>query len=197
MNIQAFNSLPAVVFDAPHRLAPKALPIGTGVHEQQRYEATIDFLLQDRYRIAFEPGCAAGALTARLAPRCDALIAHDIAASAVAAAQRRCKCYRNVQISRADLLAGAPEFIPDLIVFSGIGSGFTAEALRRLAGMLGSRLAAGGEFIAVHGLGRTARGTLHGDQVHDILGDALSLKWVKSARHQRFRLDTWMQCKTA
>ena len=197
MNLQAFNSFPAVVFDEPpRRLLRKAWPVGPSAHEQERYEATIDALLQDRYRIAFEPGCAAGALTARLATRCDAVIAQDIATSAVAAAQRRCGSYKNVRITHGDLLAQAPELVPDLIVFSGIGSCFTAAQLQQLARTLGDALAAGGEFVAVHSLVGSAAGVLHGDQVHQLLDEALPLQRVKSARHRRFRIDTWMQCKT-
>ena len=42
---------------------------------------------RERYASAFEPGCSIGVLTAQLAPRCDRLLACDVAAAAVESAR--------------------------------------------------------------------------------------------------------------
>lgn len=64
-------------------------------YEQRKRALLLASLPQARYRNAYEPGCGNGELTAQLAPRCERLLATDLAAPAV-------------ELTRARLLQGAP-----------------------------------------------------------------------------------------
>jgi protein-L-isoaspartate O-methyltransferase len=149
--------------------------------------------MRTHYRRAFEPACSIGVLTAALAERCDEVQALDIAPSAVAAARKRCADFPGVTIGCADVLRQCPDGPFDLIVFSELGYYFEEAQLKRIAELLGARLEAGGELLAVHWLGASQDHLLHGDRVHDILKHALtqSCAWIKGDRHPGFRLDTW------
>jgi len=195
MNNSLLKFWPARALDNRHhyRPTPKPRRLVASSHELERHQLTMDALLRDRYRVAFEPGCAMGGLTARLATRCDTVIAQDVAKAAVANAQRRCGCYQNVHISQADLAVELPDQELDLIIFSEIGHYFTAAKLRELSRQMAARLGANGEFVAVHWLGRSTDQRLYADQVHAVLADALPLLSVKRIRYPQFRLDTWIQ----
>jgi protein-L-isoaspartate O-methyltransferase len=179
-------------FESRYREAEDPWNFATSPYELSRYQVILEALLRDRYRVAFEPGCSVGVLTARLALRCERVIAQDIAASAVASARHRCGSLKNVQILLGDVAVQIPDEELDLIVFSEIGYYFDAEALRRIALRLAQRLGPNGEFVAVHWLGESADHRLNGDQVHTILNDALPLLSIKRSRYAEFRLDTWV-----
>ena len=67
-------------------------------YERRRRALIAAMLPRERYRCAFEPGCANGELSAVLAQRCDALLAVDLHESAVKAAQRRLADISNVRV---------------------------------------------------------------------------------------------------
>jgi SAM-dependent methyltransferase len=160
-------------------------------YERSRDQSTMGALSRKSYPSAFEPGCSTGELTAQLARVCEYVRATDISQAAVQCARARCAHLKNVEIQCADITAQLPTVPVDLIVFSEIGYYFPAPQLVRIACSLASRLAAGGEFVAVHGLDRSADHVLHGDAVHCQLLAYLPLKWVKGERHEGFRIDTW------
>ena len=58
-------------------------------YERRKYAISLALLPAARYHRAFEPGCSVGVLTSMLAPRCDRLLAFDLAAAAAGAAARR------------------------------------------------------------------------------------------------------------
>jgi len=115
-----------------------------------------------RYSSAFEPGCSIGVLTAALATRCDALLASDIAPTAVRLARERCARLRNVRIEQADMSQSLPDGPFDLIVLSELGYYFTRAELTRITRELAARMAPGGDFVAVHWLGESSDHLLHG-----------------------------------
>jgi SAM-dependent methyltransferase len=160
-------------------------------YEQKRYETTINALRRAHYQSVFEPGCSVGELTARLAERCAILEACDFSPSVVERARQRCRGFEHVSINCADLRTSMPEGPFDLIVFSEIGYYFDRPTLVEISTELASKLCPGGEFIAVHWLGRSPDHVLHGDAVHDILQSFLPLAWVKGDRHPDFRWDSW------
>ena len=57
----------------------------------------------ERYRAGFEPGCSVGVLTRMLAPRCDTLLACDLAAAAVEAAAGADRDLAHVQVEQRDI----------------------------------------------------------------------------------------------
>jgi SAM-dependent methyltransferase len=160
-------------------------------YERGRYRATLDALLRQSYRRAFEPGCSIGELTAQLALRCDHVVATDVAPSAVALARERCRRLDNVGVYQADLADGPPNGPFDLIAMSEVGYYFEPRVLVEIAIATAAELEAGGEFVAVHWLGHSDDHELGGDEVHGLLADHLPLEWVKGQRHPGYRIDTW------
>jgi SAM-dependent methyltransferase len=160
-------------------------------YERGRYRATLDALLRPSYRRAFEPGCSIGELTAQIARRCDHVVATDVALSAVALANDRCRRLGNVDVYQADLANGPPKGPFDLIVMSEVGYYFEPSMLVSIAIATAAQLEAGGEFVAVHWLGHSDDHVLGGDAVHGVLADHLPLEWIKGQRHPGYRIDTW------
>lgn len=193
MNTFPLKSSSVPLFERRYRTRRGPVRDAAPFFEQDPLQIVEDSLLRDRYRVAFEPGCSTGALTARLATRCDRVIAQDVAAATVARAQRRCSTYQNVRISAGDIATQLPDQELDLIVFCEMGFYFSASQLRMVARRMAERMGENAEFVAVHWLGRNADHRLNADQVHAVLGDELPLLSVKRVRYPQFRLDTWVR----
>ena len=103
-------------------------------YEARKHELTLACLPQLRYRRAYEPGCANGELAAALALRCDALIASDGTAAAVALAQARLAEFTHVEVHHAWVPDDWPEGALGLVVVSELlGYYLAAPALAQLA----------------------------------------------------------------
>jgi SAM-dependent methyltransferase len=170
---------------------PQLLRVLPTEYERFRLQATMGALSRKTYAHAFEPGCAAGELTALLARTCDRVSATDISSGAVARARLRCAHWRNVDIRCADVRTHLPEDPLDLIVFSEIGYYFPAPELVRIARALASRMVRGGDFVAVHWLNPGVGHVLHADAVHCQLLANLPLRWLSGERYGGLRIDTW------
>jgi SAM-dependent methyltransferase len=182
-------------FEARYQASSDPWQFASSAYELKRYEATIKALFRAKYRCGFEPGCSVGVLTARLAPRIKHLIACDISETAVARAKERCREFNHVEIYQRDAAAGPPEGTFDLIVFSELGYYFSAGRLQAIVQRLADRLESGGEFLAVHWLGKSLDHLLHGDEVHEVLGRTLPCAWIGGSRHVGFRIDSWRRMR--
>jgi SAM-dependent methyltransferase len=180
-------------FEDKYRHSPDPWQFAASPYELRRYAATLRSLSRTRYLRAFEPGCSVGVLTAALAERCDALVACDIAPTAVRLARERCAGFPNVRIDHADLAQAIPEGSFDLIVFSEVGYYFAPAVLVKIIRLLEKAMAPDGELVAVHWRGVSKDHVLHGDQVHAILKDTLAkhCHCVKGEGYREFRLDVW------
>jgi cyclopropane fatty-acyl-phospholipid synthase-like methyltransferase len=179
------------VFERLYAASEDPWRFATSSYETGRHRTTLAALRRGSYRRAFEPGCSIGGLTTGLAQRCESVVATELVAAAVATARRRCAAFANVEIRQADVAVDAPPGRFDLIVFSEIGYYFEPTTLAGIIATLTAALEPGGEFLAVHWLGRSADHVLHGDAVHYVLGTHLTLDWIGGARHPEFRLDCW------
>lgn len=180
-------------FEARYRASSDPWRFASASYELDRYRATLDALSRPSYLRGFEPGCSIGVLTAALAGRVRHLIAYDIAETAVARAQERCREFSNVEIHHRDAAQNLPDGTFDLLVFSELGYYFTIDQLTHLTRQMAARLAPGGEFVAVHWLGYSADHQLHGDAVHEVLAENLRCGWIGGSRHPGFRIDSWRQ----
>jgi SAM-dependent methyltransferase len=160
-------------------------------YEQRRYDAIVRNLGGRRYRRAFEPGCSVGALTVRLAPICDEVVACDISPTAVDLAKSRCKRLKNVSVAQLSLPDSLPAGSFDLIVFSEIGYYFSEPVLVSLSQQLVGRLHKEGLFVACHWLGASPDHVLTGDRVHEIFAQLRGVTHFNTERHPQFQLDTW------
>ncbi|MGU3493693.1 SAM-dependent methyltransferase [Xanthobacteraceae bacterium A53D] len=90
----------------------------TSPYEQAKYDHTLEVLPRAKYLSAFEPGCSIGVLTARLADRCEHLLALDAAEAAVVQARQRCLPFPQVRIASGSIPRDWPTGPFDLILLS-------------------------------------------------------------------------------
>lgn len=124
-------------------------------YERRKQALTLALLPQPRARRALEPGCANGALTVQLAPRCDELIAYDFVDGPLQRARARLADAPNVTVLKGRL----PELWPgsggDLVVWSEVAYYLNVAAADVAAAKLEGWLWPGGSVVAVHWTGAT------------------------------------------
>ena len=90
-------------------------------YEKRKRELTLASLPRQRYQRVFEPGCANGELSARLAERCDSLLCQDLNEKAVELARSRLSQHHHVRVEQARMPRDWPNGEFDLIVLSEVG----------------------------------------------------------------------------
>ena len=191
---ESFGHVPIASFEEKYRSERDPWQFATSPHEQRRYALTVAMLPARRFASAFEPGCSIGELTARLAPRCDHLLAIDASPTAVARARERCRGLDHVEVMVGELPQAWPTGVFDLVVLSELGYYFTAAHWARLVERAGAALADHGALLAVHWRGASTDHVLHGDVVHEVARASASadgLPLVASYIEARFRADLW------
>ncbi len=184
-------SLPPAYFDRLYAAKPDPWDFAASPYEQAKYDATLAVLGRPRYARALELGCSIGVLTQKLAMRCDALLAVDVAAAPLAAAAERCAGLPWVQFQRLQVPQQWPagEDRYDLILLSEVVYYLAAEDVLRLADRVGASLAEEAEVLLVHWIGETDY-PLSGDAAASLfIGQASFATPVSSARTDRYRLD--------
>ena len=186
--------VPVASFEEKYRAEADPWRFATSEYEQRRYELTVALLPAARYRKAFEPGCAIGELTMRLARRCDHVLAIDSSPTVVARARARCQRFSNVTIEVGELPQDWPPGHFDLVVLSEIGYYFPPREWILVLERSAAALVPGGALVAVHWRGHSEDHVLHGDEVHAIAQSAaehgclcLAAQHVEDA----FRADVW------
>lgn len=119
-------------------------------YEADKYRATIEALPRARYRSALELACSIGVFTARLARRCDALLAVDVSEDALARAAERCAALPQVRFALCDLAASFPAGRFDLITFCEAGFYFGPRDLAQIRERIAAALQPGGDLVLVH-----------------------------------------------
>ncbi len=183
--------VPITHFDDGYRDDPDPWGFAHRFYEQRRYDITVAALPRARYRRAFEPACAVGELTRRLASRCEEVVASDCSATVVDHARGVHRSIDNIIWSVGSVPEDWPAGRFDLVVLSEIGYYFSLDELSGLRDRAIAAVEPGGTFMAVHWLGRSRDHLLHGDDVHDVLGATQALAHGGSYRDGGFRLDWW------
>ena len=158
-------------------------------YEDRKRAVVLAALPDPRYRRAFEPGCAGGALSALLAPRCEALVCTDLAAEPVARARARLADQPHVRVERATVPHVFPDGPFDLVVVSELAYYFDAADRVALWDGVRERLGPGGTLLAVHWIREAPEYPATGDEVHDELARLDGLARVAEHREADFRLD--------
>ena len=181
----ARGSIDPAYFEAVYAADPDPWGFETSPYEAAKYRATLGALPRPRYDRALEVGCAGGVLTARLAERCGALVAIDVAPAALDVARARLAGAGHVEVRRAAVPDETPDGPFDLAVVSEVGYYLSAEDLARFERQLAARVVPGGHAVLVHWTGPTDY-PLSADDVHAAFGG-----WgpVSSQRTDAYRLD--------
>jgi SAM-dependent methyltransferase len=157
-------------FDAMYQAASDPWGFQDRWYERRKYAISLALLPAERYRSAFEPGCSIGVFTELLAPRCDALLSCDVAATAVQAAVQRTKHLPQVRVEQRDIAGQWPAGRFDLIVFSEILYYLGDHDLEQLLDRAAAALQPDGTLLAVHWRHPVADYPRSGDDVHRVLG---------------------------
>lgn len=187
----ARNTVSKEFFDEKYRADRDPWNFSSSPYELNRYDEIMRALGSRTFHHGFEPGCAIGVLTERLATRCEHLLAMEISPTAVAAARQRCERYPNVTIVEGALPDALPRDTFDLVVFSEIGYYFERGDLAEIRDLLIEHLAAQGMLLGVHWLGVSPDHLLTGDEVHEVLRSGRSLRMTASRRYDNFLLESW------
>ncbi|HET7799752.1 MAG TPA: bifunctional PIG-L family deacetylase/class I SAM-dependent methyltransferase [Humibacillus xanthopallidus] len=182
---------PAVdaVFDRVHGDAPDPWGVDDSWYEERKRDLTLAALPRPRFRRALEVGCSIGALTARLASRCDAVLALDESAVALSSASRRLRETPNVRLDRAHLPEAWPDGRFDLVVVSEVGYFLSPERLRGLIARAEASLTDDGVVVLCHWRHPVVGWPLDGPRVHEIWRATSSLGVVARHREPDFLLD--------
>jgi trans-aconitate methyltransferase len=184
-------TLPASYFDNVYADAADPWGFTDRWYEQRKRDLTLAMLPQAQYASAFEAGCSIGVLTQSLATRCRSLLAVDISAAAVEAADQRCAELAHVTVQQAQLPADWPAGGFDLIVLSEIGYYFDNADLALVARRA---CAASQTLIAVHWRHPVEDYPLTGDMVHAALVHAAGshgLTHLAEYRDADISADVW------
>lgn len=142
-------------------------------YEQRKRDLLLAVLPHPRYARAWEPGCSNGVLTAALARRCDALLATDLSARAVAHAQQAVRSQRHVEVRQARHPGDWPAQVFDLVVCSEMGYYLPPDELPALATGLQAALAPDGLLLGCHWRVPFDAARSRAGQVHAALGSGL------------------------
>lgn len=167
--------------------------LDSSAYETAKFEDSVAAIADRRYRQGFEIGCAQGALTHRIAPSCDALLAIDLSTTALARARLRCEGDPNVRFAAMAYPGehpGAERF--DLIVLSEVAYYWDADDIGRAAAHIGDALAPRGRVLLVHWTGDTDY-PQSGDGAVEALWAILYplLRVERQERREGYRLDLW------
>lgn len=177
-------------FEARYQADRDPWRFATDADEQARYDAVVAVLGRDRYRSGYEPGCSIGVLTARLAPRCDQLLAVDVSATAVAEAARRCRDLLHVCTEVGSVADPRPDVF-DLVVLSEVGYYFSSDELTGVLDGVLSSLSSGGELVACHWTGTSDDHVLSGATVHELIGGREELEPLRDVEGPAYLLGSW------
>jgi SAM-dependent methyltransferase len=187
------DSLDAGYFDGIFQNDDDPWGLATSAYEDAKFTRTIAALDDRRYAHAFEVGCAHGVLTERLAPLCDALLAVDISAAAIAKARVRLAAHPQAAFQRMAFPREAPspgDF--DLIMLSEVVYYWSDTDIALAAARIDQALAKQGRIILVHWIGETDYPQTGDDAVAKLwaaLADSLAIETTE--RTDAYRLDLW------
>lgn len=182
------TSLPTAWFDALYARDRDPWRFASSAYERAKYGATLQALAWRRFGRAFEVGCSIGILTRQLAPRCDSLLAVDVAATAVEQAQQHCAGLEHVAIQQLRIPDAWPRQSFDLILLSEVLYYLSSDDVVRSAELTRARLRPDGIVLLVHYTGPTDY-PCTGDAACDLFISASRLAAIRQRRQTAYRLD--------
>jgi 2-polyprenyl-3-methyl-5-hydroxy-6-metoxy-1,4-benzoquinol methylase len=143
-----------------------------------------------RFSQALEIGCSIGVLTQMLAQQCNALLAVDVAPTALAAAAARCAGLSNVTFENLQIPAQWPARKFDLMLFSEVLYFLTPADIADTAGRACAS-ALPGAIVFLVNYTEQIEEPCSGDAAADHFISAADgcFEVIRHARHEKFRLD--------
>ncbi|MFD5112074.1 SAM-dependent methyltransferase [Streptomyces sp. NPDC058391] len=181
-------STAASYFEEMYRRGPDPWGLGERWYEHRKYDLTLAALPRPRYRSAFEPGCSVGELTARLAVRCEAVLACDRIPGPVATAAHRNSAHPHVSVRELVVPDQWPDGSFDLIVLSELLYYFDEPHLHRLLERALSALEPGGTLVTAHWNHPVAEHLRTGDEIAGTLAELPGLTLMTDLRDADFVL---------
>ncbi|GAB3460263.1 SAM-dependent methyltransferase [Streptomonospora sediminis] len=160
-------------------------------YERRKRALTLASLPHERYKRAFEPGCAIGALTRDLAARCDELVAWEPIASPRQRAEYDLAGFDHVRVLQAGVPWQWPRGTFDLIVLSELLYYFDDADLHSVLDHTAASLRPGGTVVAVHWRHPAPDHTRPGDDAHRVLAAHGGFAHVACHREADFRIDVY------
>lgn len=160
-------------------------------YEQRKRDLVLASLPRARFAHCYEPGCGAGALTLRLAERCNAVLAADFCEQALQSARTRTQALPQVRLARHQL----PQDWPvderfDLIVLSELSYFLPLAAIEQVARDCMASLAPDGVVLACDWLPAFAERACPTEAAHAALS-ATGLPTLLTHAEADFRLQVW------
>ena len=184
------DAMPDSYFESMYGDAIDPWGFDTRFYEHRKYDLTVASLPRRRYRRAYEPGCSNGALTERLARRCDQVVATDIIPAVVNRAAHRLRAVDGVDVRLARIPDEWPSGTFDLIVWSEVSYYLSAQLLDRAIENVDRCLAADGDLVIVNYSGATNY-PLTADDVDRRVAASGFLRRRCGLVDDEFRLDVW------
>lgn len=178
-------------FEAMFRKSDDPWEFQTRWYERRKRALTLACLPSDRYAHGFEPGCANGELSARLATRCDKLLVSDGIDKAVALSRQRLKDFANVEVRKAWVPRDWPNDKFDLIVLSEFLFYLQPSVIEQIALKSQQSLMPGGVILACHWRHPIEHCAVTGDDAHEMLGRFIQLPNQCSVVEPDCRVDVW------
>lgn len=160
-------------------------------YEQRKRNLTLAALPRNHYGSIFEPGCANGELSARLAERCTHLLCSDTSTIALELARNRLAHRSNVRLLQTRLPEQWPEGSFDLIVLSELCYYLDKDDLDQLIERARASLNQGGNLLACHWRWPIDECPQTGDQVHERIHQALGLPRLLRHEDADMVLEVW------
>jgi SAM-dependent methyltransferase len=182
------ESLPRRYFDELYAATDDPWSFATSAYEAEKYDRSLA-ALAPRYRRGLEVGCSIGVFTARLAARCDELVAIDISALALERARDRCSRIANVDFVHGAFPHDAPEPPFDLVTCCEVGYYWSDDDLAAARREIAAALTAGGDLLLVHWLPHVDDYVRGGDAVHEAFLADPHFALERQYRAERYRLD--------
>ena len=183
------RSLDASWFRGLYAAAPDPWGLEGGWYEERKRAVLLAALPDASYRRAFEPGCANGAVTELLAPRCGELYSTDVAPEAVAATRTRCRGLGQVRVEESSILDAWPDGPFDLVVLAELVYYFDARDRAAILRRAVDALSPGGTLAAIHWTREAPEHPATGDEVHDELARLAGVERLVGHVEADFRLD--------
>lgn len=183
------GSMPVDHFTALWRTEQDPWGLESSWYEDRKRAVVLACLPEPRYRRGWEPGCAAGALSVALAPRCAELVCTDVVEVPLDRARARLADHGHVRVERAAIPHDRPAGRFDLVVVSEVA--YYLDDADRACFWRGvvDALEPDGTLLAVHWVREAPEYPTTGDTVHDELVALDGLGHVAAHQEGDFRLD--------